>query len=80
MDDFRKSTVFYILAGFTVTLGLAWNDAISSSITQYYPLKKDSLTAKFIYAIVLTVLVVLFARYIFKVDLSQNENPNQLPN
>jgi len=54
-DKFRQ----YIGAGFGLVAGLAWNDAIKSSIEYLFPLEKNSLTAKFAYAVLMTLVVVV---------------------
>jgi len=40
-------------------VGLAWNDAIKELITYLFPLATNSVLAKFGYAIILTVIVVV---------------------
>ena len=56
----------YILAAFGLIAGLAWNDAIKGLIEYIFPLKKDSISAKFIYAGIVTVVVVLLTLYIMR--------------
>lgn len=58
-QEFKKQLVTYLLGGFGLVAGLAWNDAITSFIEFLYPLQKDGLPAKFIYAIVITVVVAV---------------------
>lgn len=46
--------------------GLAWNEAIQSGINTYFP-KRDnnsSLRAKFIYALIITIFIALFALFL----------------
>lgn len=45
-------------AGFGLVAALAWNSAIQDLFTIFFP-NKESLVAKFIYAVLITVLVVL---------------------
>ncbi|HEU0085394.1 MAG TPA: DUF5654 family protein [Candidatus Paceibacterota bacterium] len=56
----------YILAGLGLVSGLAWNDAIRTLIETVFPFSKDEVWVKFIYAIVITLVVVLIGRYVFK--------------
>jgi Family of unknown function (DUF5654) len=63
VNEIKNDTIIYILGAFTFALGLAWNEAIISAIDSYYPL--NEITAKFIYAIGLTFLIVIFGRYVF---------------
>ena len=60
----RERTTNLILAGFGFVAGLAWNEAIKSLIDTLFVIEKDSLLAKFIYAIVVTILVVIVS-YLF---------------
>ena len=53
----------YILGAFGLIAGLAWNDAIKGSIEYLFPLNKDSIPAKFLYAIIMTILVVFVTLY-----------------
>ena len=56
--EMRQRTIGYITAGFGVVAGLAWNDAISSLIAYLFPLSTNTILAKFIYAIGVTIIVV----------------------
>lgn len=55
----REKTANLILAGFGFVAGLAWNEAIKSLIDTIFVLEKNSLLAKFIYAILVTILIVI---------------------
>jgi hypothetical protein len=57
----------YIGAGFGLVAGLAWNDAIKGAIEYLFPLEKNSLTAKFIYAITMTLIVVVIGISLSKI-------------
>ncbi|MBI4137353.1 hypothetical protein HY469_04790 [Candidatus Roizmanbacteria bacterium] len=54
----------YIVAAFGVVAGLAWNDAVNSLINFLFPLSRDTVYAKFIYAILITVILVMLTVYI----------------
>jgi hypothetical protein len=58
-NEFKKQIISYILGAFGLVAGLAWNDAIKSLIEFIFPLEQNSLTIKFIYAAVLTLILVL---------------------
>lgn len=55
----RKQLLAYIVGAFSFIAGLAWNDAIKGVIENYFPLGEDNLLAKIIYAILITLFVVL---------------------
>ena len=58
-------------AALGLVAGLAWNDAISSSIRLIFPSDNaSSLVLKFIYAITITVLIVGFVFYMNWVEYS----------
>lgn len=58
-QEVRSRTIGYILAGFGFVAGLAWNEAIKGLIDQLFPLGQGSLIAKFIYALFVTLIVVV---------------------
>lgn len=58
----------YIGAGFGLVAGLAWNDAIKALIDYIFPQEKaGSLWAKFAYAVIMTLVVVLITLYISRI-------------
>lgn len=65
----REKTTGYILAAFGLVAGLAWNDAIKSTIDRFFPLDQGNIVIKFAYALVITIVVVI-AGWI----LSKDEN------
>ncbi|MBI3260803.1 hypothetical protein HYZ64_00310 [Candidatus Berkelbacteria bacterium] len=55
----RDQVVGYIIAGLGLVAGLAWNEAIKQLIEDIFPLGQGSLAAKLLYAVVVTLIVVL---------------------
>jgi len=53
-----KTTTF-IIGGLSLVASLAWDNVVNRSIDKYYPGGSKTLKASFIYAIVLTLLVVI---------------------
>lgn len=43
---------------------LAWNDAIQTGIKEYYGELDNGVRVKFIYAVIITILIVLFAIFL----------------
>ena len=66
-SQIRRQTVGYIVAALGLVAGLAWNDAIKTLIEQLFPLGTGSLPAKFFYATLITVLVVVISYSLLKV-------------
>ncbi|MCR4334520.1 MAG: DUF5654 family protein [Patescibacteria group bacterium] len=62
--EMRERSIGYIAGAFGLVAGLAWNDAIKAFIEYLFPLSKNTLVAKFIYALILTVVVVVVTTYI----------------
>lgn len=62
----KKQILSYITAAFGLVAGLAWNEAIKALIEYIFPLSQNSVWAKFIYAIVMTLVVVLISLYLVR--------------
>lgn len=63
----KNQTLSYITAGFGLVAGLAWNEAIKSSIDYIFPISKNTLIAKFGYAALMTLVVALIAVYLARI-------------
>ena len=64
--EIKKHTISYMLAALGFVVGLAWNDAMKTSIEYFFPLNKDSILAKLTYALLITFIVVLATIYFVK--------------
>lgn len=49
----------YILAGFSIVVGLSWNNTVKEFIDDKFPRPKQKINANLIYSIVLTLFLVL---------------------
>lgn len=65
-EQVRAQAVGYIAAAFGLVAGLAWNDAIKAFIENLFPLSKDTVWAKFFYAVLVTVFVVVITGYLLR--------------
>jgi len=66
-SEVRDRSMTYIAGGLGIVVGLAWNEAIKSLIDYFYPATgANSISAKFIYAIIITIVVVLVTMYIVR--------------
>lgn len=72
--ELRGRTFGYISAALGLVAGLAWNEAISAMIDAIFPLSKDTVWVKFLYAIIVTVAVVILIQYL---DRMFNRHPEQ---
>lgn len=63
-QEVRKQTMTYVAGGLSLVAGLAWNDAIKSLIDWFFPLSGNSIVIKFLYAGVLTLVIVIMLTYL----------------
>ena len=59
-------SIGYIGAALGLVAGLAWNDAVTTLINKLFPLSKDTVVMKFVYAIVVTIAVIILVSYLDK--------------
>ncbi|MEK7132884.1 MAG: DUF5654 family protein [Patescibacteria group bacterium] len=71
MDELKNEmggkVLAYIGGAFGLVAGLAWNDAIKELIQYAFPLATDTLMAKFIYAGLITIVVVVIITYLERI-------------
>jgi membrane protein YdbS with pleckstrin-like domain len=65
-EKVRERILTYMGAAFGLIAGLAWNDAIKTLIAQVFPVAQDTLIAKFVYAGLVTLLVVVISLWVAK--------------
>jgi hypothetical protein len=63
-NEFRKKIVGYIVAAFGLVAGLAWNEAVKALIDFLFPMSQNGLWAKFIYAVIITLILVIVTIYL----------------
>jgi hypothetical protein len=69
--EFQKRIVGYVVAAFGLVAGLAWNEAIRALIDYLFPLSKNSLLAKFSYAVLITLVLVIVTIYLTKIFVGE---------
>lgn len=74
--EVKEKTLGFIITAFGLVAGLAWNEAIQSLIKSFFTVDKDSIWVKFIYAIVMTLLVVVVTIYLTRL-FGKNEEENK---
>ena len=72
--EVREKTANYILAAFGLVAALAWNDAIKGIIEYFFPLDKNTILIKFLYATILTFVVVIVSIYLTRLLVDKHEN------
>ncbi len=71
--EVREKMVGYFATAIGIVVGLAWNDAVSALIEGIFPVDKNSISAKFAYAVILTVAVVIFSGYAMRLMAKNRE-------
>jgi len=64
--EVRRKTMTYIAAALGLVVGLAWNEAIKAVIEYLFPLGQNTMAAKIIYALLMTMILVFLTIYILK--------------
>ncbi|MBI2459413.1 MAG: hypothetical protein HYV53_02580 [Parcubacteria group bacterium] len=71
--EVKEKTFGFIITALSLVAGLAWNEAIQSLINNFFTLNKNSVLAKFVYAIILTLALTLITIYLAKVFGQENK-------
>lgn len=58
-QEVKEKLVTYLGAAFGLVAGLAWNDAVKALIEFFFPLDRNGVTAKFVYALIVTLVLVI---------------------
>jgi len=79
ISQLQTKSFGFIITGFSLVVGLSWNEAIKQFINNYFPLTSDMLTAKIIYALILTLILVILVDYLerFEKKLIQISNESE---
>jgi len=67
-----EKTLTLVLAGFGLVAALAWNDAIQTLFRVLFP-KSEGVIGKFIYALIVTMIVVLVSLNLKKIGETKEE-------
>jgi ABC-type Mn2+/Zn2+ transport system permease subunit len=65
--SFQEKTTTLILGGFGLIAALAWNEAIKSLFDTYFR-ESEGLIGKFVYALIITVIVVIVSIRLEKIS------------
>jgi hypothetical protein len=57
----------YVVAALGLVAGLAWNEAIKFAIDYLFPISKNTILAKFLYASLMTLVAVVFTLYLARI-------------
>ena len=56
-DEVKIKSTHYLLGAASLVAALAWNDAMKDSANYIYPLPKDNIKFKLVYAIIITIII-----------------------
>lgn len=70
--DTNEKIFACILTAFGIVVALAWNDAIQSTIA-LIPVEKNSILAKIIYALIVTIVMVIITTIFGKISNKENK-------
>ncbi|MEK7557644.1 MAG: DUF5654 family protein [Patescibacteria group bacterium] len=65
-EEVTQKTLNFIITAFGLVAGLAWNEAIQALINSLFSISKNTILAKFIYAILMTLILALITIYLAK--------------
>ncbi len=71
--ELRERMLGYLIGALGLVAGLAWNDAIRAFIEYLFPLNKDSIHMKFVYALVISLIIVVASFYLTRVVHKEDE-------
>jgi len=54
----------YFIGAVALTTALSWNNAIRETINKSFPMPKEEMIASFIYAIIITIILVVLIEYL----------------
>lgn len=63
-QEVRGKTFGYVNAALGLVAGLAWNEAIKALIEAVFPVARNTVLVKFVYAALVTIVVVVLIKYI----------------
>lgn len=62
--SFEVKTTHYLLGAASLVTALSWNTAVRETLNAVYPLPKEGIVMAFVYAIILTILLIYLVKYL----------------
>lgn len=63
----RERVLGYLIGAFAFVAGLAWNEAVKALLEYIFPVGQGTLWAKFMYALVVTLFLVIMSVYLTRI-------------
>lgn len=74
---FKRRTEGYIITAFGIVAGLSWNEAVQALMGYLFPIEKDTILAKFLYAVIMTAILVFMSLYVVKF-INKNDDSKKI--
>ena len=75
--EVKKQLMTYMIASLGLVAGLAWNEAIKGLIEYLFPEMQNTVVAKFLYAIILTLFIGIVSYYLAQLMKEKEEEPQK---
>lgn len=69
----KNQVLGYITAALGLVAGLAWNEAIIALINEIFPFGGNTVLAKFVYAVIISLFVVIVSLYLVRMFQKEKE-------
>jgi len=63
---FKRRVEGYLITAFGIVAGLAWNEAVKALMAYLFPIDKDTILAKFLYALIMTFVLIFISLYVVR--------------
>ena len=61
-NEVKLRTTHYIITGFSIVVGLSWNETVRKTLDKYLQLSTDGIGARFLYSLIITFFLVLLIK------------------
>lgn len=68
VSTLKVKSSFYIVTAAALTVGMAWNTAVKDAVDYYYPLKRNNVQANFVFALIVTILLLIVIYFFTDAD------------
>ena len=72
----KERMITLLLAGFGFVAALAWNEAVQALVLEIFPLARSGLVAKFVYAIIITIVLAVLSLRLAKLTKKEEDKPS----
>lgn len=66
VESTRENMTYFLVTAFGIVVAFAWNDAFKALIEEYFPVAQNGVWPQFLYAIIITILLVIITAVALK--------------